>query len=194
MNNLPNILICGKMASGKTSLRNLIMSIYPQYEHRAFGDKVKDIAHDLFSMDKDKSKKDRDLLVGIGTKMREINPDVWANYVRNSIKPNDNIIIDDLRYKNELKVIQKLPKPWFIIKIRISPELQLKRLKKTYPKTWKTHLGNIKHHSEIEEFNDLKGDLIINMDLYDTTFPNIKKFNKYYSDVIKYELNKSKNK
>ena len=158
MNNLPNILICGKMASGKTSLRTLIMSIYPQYEHRAFGDKVKDIAHDLFSMDKDKSKKDRDLLVGIGTKMREINPDVWANYVRNSIKPNDNIIIDDLRYKNELKVIQKLPKPWFIIKIRISPELQLKRLKKTYPKTWKTHMGNIKHHSEIEEFDDLKGD------------------------------------
>ena len=192
MNNLPNILICGKMVSGKTSLRNLIMSIYPQYEHRAFGDKVKDIAHDLFSMDKDKSKKDRDLLVGIGTKMREINPDVWANYVRNSIKPNDNIIIDDLRYKNELKVIQKLPKPWFIIKIIISPDLQLKRLKKTYPKTWKTHLGNIKHHSEIEEFNDLKGDLIINMDLYDTTFPNIKKFNKYYSDVIKYELNKNK--
>ena len=192
MNNLPNILICGKMVSGKTSLRNLIMSIYPQYEHRAFGDKVKDIAHDLFSMDKDKSKKDRDLLVGIGTKMREINPDVWANYVRNSIKPNDNIIIDDLRYKNELKVIQKLPKPWFIIKIIISPDLQLKRLKKTYPHTWKTHLGNIKHHSEIEEFNDLKGDLIINMDLYDTTFPNIKKFNKYYSDVIKYELNKNK--
>ena len=192
MNNLPNILICGKMVSGKTSLRNLIMSIYPQYEHRAFGDKVKDIAHDLFSMDKDKCKKDRDLLIVIGTKMREINPDVWANYVGNSIKPNDNIIIDDLRYKNELKVVQKLPKPWFIIKIRISPDLQLKRLKKTYPKTWKTHLGNIKHHSEIEEFNDLKGDLIINMDLYDTTFPNIKTFNKYYSDVIKYELNKNK--
>jgi energy-coupling factor transporter ATP-binding protein EcfA2 len=190
---LPNVLICGKMGSGKTSLRNLIMSIYPQYENRAFGDKVKDLAYDLFSMDKDKCKKDRDLLIAIGTKMREINPDVWANYVGNSIKPDDNIIIDDLRYENELKVIMELPKPWFIIKIKISPELQLKRLKKTYPETWETHWENTKHHSETATFPDLKYNLVLNMDLYERTFPNVKLFNDFYADIIRFELSNHNN-
>ena len=47
---LPNIIICGKMASGKTTIKDIIMSLYPEYKHMAFGQKVKDVAKDLFNM------------------------------------------------------------------------------------------------------------------------------------------------
>jgi uridine kinase len=60
--------ICGKMCSGKTTLANYILSKNPNYKKFSFADKLKEIAKDLFFMEK----KNRNLLINIGTKMREI--------------------------------------------------------------------------------------------------------------------------
>ena len=38
----------------------------------------------------------------IGTKMREIDKDIWIKYILKNIKNEDSIIIDDVRYLNEL--------------------------------------------------------------------------------------------
>jgi len=160
---LPNILICGKMCSGKSTLCSSIREMYPQYIKTAFASKVKEIAKDLFFMDE--NIKDRDLLINIGSKMREINPDVWVDYVIKNCKADENIIIDDLRYYNEYeKIINTSGKRWVIIYLKISHKLQLERLKKTYPENWQEHLKHINHHSETLDYDKLKYDLVINVD------------------------------
>ena len=49
--------------------------------------------------------KNRELLQSIGTKMREIDEDIWIKYVLKNNK--NNIIIDDLRYPNELEALKR---------------------------------------------------------------------------------------
>ena len=99
-----NIAITGKMCAGKTTLANHIKDKFPEqnYVVNSFSTKVKDIAKDLFGM----RDKDRILLQQIGTKMREIRDDVWINYIFN--KNYNNVIIDDVRYVNELKIAKKI--------------------------------------------------------------------------------------
>ena len=38
--------------------------------------------------------------------MREIDPDVWINYVLNRTKNEQYLIVDDVRYKNEIKALK----------------------------------------------------------------------------------------
>ena len=91
------IAIHGPMCSGKTTISNIIKEFDNSYKTYSFGLKVKDIAIDLFNMEG----KNRSLLINVASKMREIDPDVWAKYVINKIENEKNIncIIDDLRFK-----------------------------------------------------------------------------------------------
>ena len=57
-----------------------------------------------------------------------------------------NIVIDDLRYPNELEMLRKYN--FTIIKLCISRSLQTERLKITYPKTYKEHLERLDHKPE----------------------------------------------
>ena len=100
------IAILGKMCSGKTTTSNFIIDYLKNNENIiikkvSFATKVYDIAYDLFDM----KIKNRELLQSIGTKMREIDEDIWIKYVLKNNK--NNIIIDDLRYPNELKALKK---------------------------------------------------------------------------------------
>ena len=92
------IAIIGKMCSGKTTIANLIIDKDKSYKRLSFGQKVKDLAVELFNM----KGKDRSLLINFANKMREIDSDVWGNYIINNNKDIDNCIIDDIRYQNEL--------------------------------------------------------------------------------------------
>ena len=71
------IAIYGPMCSGKTTVATIIQSIENRYSIYSFGQKIKDLAVELFDM----KKKDRSLLIAIGSKMREINENVWAEYI-----------------------------------------------------------------------------------------------------------------
>ena len=77
------IAVTGKMCSGKTTLCNYLCELEPRFEIFSFGKKVKDVASDLFQMDP--LIKDRTLLTSIGQKMREIDSEVWINYILISI-------------------------------------------------------------------------------------------------------------
>ena len=90
------IAIVGKMCSGKTTIANIIMNMNPNYQRYSFGQKVKDVAVDLFHM----KGKDRSLLVKIGGYMRDIDPDVWVDYFMKQIIDVEDCIIDDIRYQN----------------------------------------------------------------------------------------------
>jgi dephospho-CoA kinase len=155
------IAITGKMCSGKTTLANMIMQIDSRYEKFSFGQKVKDIAFELFYMNPEF--KDRTLLTNIGTKMRDINPNVWINYILNQTKHKKYCIIDDLRYQNEYESLVK--DGWIIIKLNISDKIQEERIKNLYS-NFEDHLQNRNHLSEQNNFEWMNNspDLIIQSD------------------------------
>jgi cytidylate kinase len=136
------IAIHGKMCYGKTTLANIIKEFDNDYKILSFGQKVKDIAKDLFNM----KYKDRTLLTSIGTKMREIDSDVWTNYTINMGKSYDKVVIDDLRYQNEHDVCIK--NGYKIIVLTLPKDIQIERLKVCYPDNFKDHIDNSKHESE----------------------------------------------
>ena len=114
------LAICGKMCSGKSTLAKMICEIDSRYKIYSFGKKVKHVASDLFDMDP--LHKDRTLLTSIGTKMRDIDPDVWVNYVIKETQDQTHCIIDDLRYQNEYDALVK--HGWICNSICIRPEVQ----------------------------------------------------------------------
>ena len=137
------IAITGKMCYGKTILANIIKEYNNEYQIFSFGQKVKDIAIDLFDM----QNKNRSLLTNIGTKMREIDPDIWAKNIIKKCEGLDNVIIDDLRYQNEYEYLLK--HDFKIIILTLSPKIQIERIKKLYPENYQDHLNNMCHVSEI---------------------------------------------
>tara|TARA_B110000977_G_C10956887_1_gene446964 strand:+ start:436 stop:945 length:510 start_codon:yes stop_codon:yes gene_type:complete len=136
------IAIHGKMCYGKTTLANIIKQLDNSYEILSFGQKVKDIAKDLFNM----QHKDRTLLTSIGSKMREIDSDVWANYTIEKSKDYDKVIIDDLRYQNEHDLCMK--NGYKIIVLTLPKDIQIERLKTCYPDNYMDHIDNSEHESE----------------------------------------------
>ena len=143
------IAITGKMCSGKSTLAKIIQKLYPEYKIFSYGGKVKQLATDLFNMDQ----KDRSLLINVATKMREINEDVWSNYVLNQTKNEDNCIIDDLRFQNELDGLMNDDSDWIIIQLDISLELQTSRIMDIYKDKYEDHILNRKHISEKSMLN-----------------------------------------
>ena len=96
-------------------------------KHISFGGKVKDIARDLFKMEG----KDRSLLISVASKMREIDPDVWAKYVVFDIERENKqkCIIDDLRFQNEADYL----KDWTFISLTTPKDVRIERDKKFIP-------------------------------------------------------------
>ena len=148
------IAITGKMCSGKTTLSNYLCEIEPKFQVFSFGKKVKQVASDLFDMDP--LVKDRSLLTSIGQKMREIDSDVWVNYVINQCKDIEYCLIDDLRYQNEYEALAK--NNWKIIQLTISDDLQEERIRNIYPDNYQDHLKNRDHESERNSFDWMNQD------------------------------------
>ena len=88
------IAISGPMCSGKSTMAKLICSLDDNYKIYSFGQKIKDLAKELFDMG---DIKDRSLLINIANKMKDINQNVWINYILKECK-DENCIIDDLRF------------------------------------------------------------------------------------------------
>lgn len=166
------IAITGKMCSGKSTIAQFIQSTDNQYQIFSFGKKVKEVASDLFKMNPEH--KDRTLLTSIGTKMREIDPDIWTKYIIHQTKDTNFCIIDDLRYQNEYEYLIK--NNFKIIQLIVSPEIQEERIKKIYPNNYQDHLNNRNHISEKNEFHWTENhlpDLIIDSSQSVQTIENI---------------------
>ena len=157
------IAISGKMCSGKSFITNLLIKHFEKenkhFKKLSFADDVYKIARELFNM----KTKNRELLQSIGTKMREIDKDIWAKSTIERSKKLQNVIIDDLRYPNELKYLKK--NNFILIRLNISKEEQMKRLKETYPNTFHQHIENINHHSEtsLDNVSNNEFDIIFNI-------------------------------
>ena len=141
------IAIAGKICSGKSFLAKLIANetnanIY------SFGKPVKKYAREILNM----NYKDRRLLQLFGEKMKDIDKNIWIKHTFKEIdrdlflKKQLNIVIDDLRFRNEAKYLQD--KNFTIIKLNIDSQLQIERIHKTYSNNASEHINNLKHQSE----------------------------------------------
>ncbi len=139
--------IHGPMCSGKTTISEIIKGHDSEYKTYSFGGKVKDIARDLFKMEG----KDRSLLISVASKMREIDPDVWAKYVVSDIERENKqkCIIDDLRFQNEADYL----KDWTFISLTTPKGVRIERIKKLYPNNYEDHIKNMNHISETDSIN-----------------------------------------
>lgn len=122
------IIFTGHMASGKsyysTLLKTQLEKINKEnnnnkvsnyfFKEAHIAGKLKEVAKDVFGM----KEKDRRLLQMLGSKMREIDPDVWIKYISRQISNDINegqktgikdvYIIDDVRFKNEIDYLKKI--------------------------------------------------------------------------------------
>ena len=159
-----NIGICGKMFSGKTTLANILIEKY-NFKRVAFGDKVKLFANEVKKVSE--NFKDRELLQTIGDGARNIiNPNIWIDALFYTIDNDKNketlYVCDDIRYKNEADALKE--KGWKIIKLEISDEEQMKRMKLKYPDSWEVHWERRNHNSEIH-IDKIKADFALSTDI-----------------------------
>jgi len=134
--------ICGKMASGKTTLAKGFEE--EGYQIISLADEVKRVGRELFNM----TGKDRPLLQQIGMKMREIRPSVWLDALMKQAENYPHVVCDDVRFINEAKTLKE--NGWYLIKIEIDENLQRNRLMMTYPDHWDKHWDNRHDSSEAE--------------------------------------------
>lgn len=149
------IAIHGPMCSGKTTISNIIKEYDDEYNIYSFGGKIKEIAQDLFKM----NGKDRTLLITIAKKMKEIDSNIWINYIIDKINHDnsDKCIIDDLRFQNEIDNLNG----WKIISLTTPKEVRIKRIMATYKDNYKDHLKNIDDISETSDIKFPKGTIYI---------------------------------
>ena len=175
------IAICGKMGSGKTTLANNIIVNHPYFLKRSLAEGVKNFAR--FVYDIPEGKKDRVLFQKIGDGARnELFEDIWITTMLRQCNSEEYIIVDDVRYYNE--VIKLEEQGWNIIKINISNDLQEQRIKRTYPDDWKTHLSSRKHNSETEMDTIPKDLFNLILEAKDDS-TNDKKINVFISNKLK---------
>lgn len=142
------IAICGKMASGKTTIADALCQELG-FKRFSLAGGVKDLANFLFDIPE--GHKDRVAYQKVGDGARKtLYPDIWIDVLKGRINESNPsyVVVDDVRYLNE---VQKLRQSgWYIIKVEIDDELQIQRLKETYPDDWEVHADSRNHPSEAE--------------------------------------------
>ena len=164
------IAISGKMCSGKSFCSKVIAEKYPQFKTFSFANKLKKTAHELFFQDfkiKEGGEhtisqmyKNRRLYVDLGQRMREIDPNVWINHVLKDTNGVQFALIDDLRFKNEMKALKM--NGWKTVRLNVSRELQVERLKNTYS-NYHHHLSKIDSSPEVDldDVGEAEYDLVL---------------------------------
>lgn len=119
--------VAGYKGSGKDTIANVLQTSFG-FEKMSFAQPIKDIVHSTFGIDKailsgDGGEREfreevlpgwfylspRDMMQKIGMAFRdELHKDIWVKVLENKIKSvKQNIVIPDVRFKNELELINK---------------------------------------------------------------------------------------
>ena len=119
--------VAGYKGAGKDTIANVLQTSFG-FEKMSFAQPIKDIVHNTFGIDKailsgDDGEREfretsipewfylspRDMMQKIGMAFRDnLNKDIWVKVLENKIKSvKQNIVIPDVRFKNELELINK---------------------------------------------------------------------------------------
>lgn len=106
------LLLSGHAENGKTTVALMVKDILESKGKKvlkiAYGDLVKHLCAKYFNWDGRKDEKGREILQQIGTNViRERNPNYWVDFVINFVKlfeeEYDYVIVEDLRFLNEVE-------------------------------------------------------------------------------------------
>lgn len=132
---IPCFIFIGGFGSGKSyyaeHMRELIEKEYGVKVHRvSMATKIKEVATDVFGM----KEKDRRLLQQLGTKLRELNQDVWINYLIRDIMRNEKIpfMMDDIRLPREAEVFRNTFPNVVIVRLNTPDEKRMETYQKVY--------------------------------------------------------------
>jgi cytidylate kinase len=148
------IAITGKICSGKSTLANKLKDKL-KLEKYSFADNVKKYAKEIFEMEY----KDRKLIQDFAEKMKELDNNIWIKQLDKEIKDKTHIVIDDLRFENEYNYLKA--NNYYIIKLVIHKNQQIKRIEDLYKDKAHEHLARLEHISECN-IDRLNADLTIN--------------------------------
>jgi len=130
------VLLVGTICAGKTTIAAAIKTNLGVDFRKSvvcpLANKLKSLATELYGMDS--QKKDRVLLQTLGKSLRNIDPDVFVNYVlKERIKYETDVIfiVDDGRYLNELRKFKAAN--FLIIGLRVDEAIRMARIKSLYP-------------------------------------------------------------
>ena len=153
------IALIGKICSGKSFISSYLEK-NSKFKVYSFGCAVKQYAKEIFQL----NSKNRKIIQDFAQKMKEIDENVWINYVIDKINKDNakNIIVDDVRFPNEYEILKKMD--FIFIKLNISEELQRIRIKNTYKEDYEIHLERINNISE-KYINDLSSNYTLNITL-----------------------------
>lgn len=130
------IFLMGKQRSGKDTVADYLSQEYG-FTKLALADGVYEIAHDFFKM----KEKDRELLINIGQKMREIDPDVWIkrvwSYIERIRSWKKLVALDSLKQGSSHRVLSprfvipdvRLPNEWEFFQDRGGVAMEVKASK-----------------------------------------------------------------
>jgi len=122
------LAFCGYAGSGKTTLAKYFVKHYG-FKHVSFANAVKDLAKKLFpefKYEKPLTETERYTLIAIAEAIKTIDLYYWVKQVENQIKKDENIVLDDLRFKFEEVELRKYG--FHIVMIYCPPEERAKRL------------------------------------------------------------------
>ena len=155
------VAICGKMASGKTTLADALINGLG-FEKFSLARPVKDFAHFLFDIPQGFKDREKFQKVGDGAR-KTLYADIWIDVLKGRVAEAESnfAVVDDVRYQNE--VVKLKSAGWVLVKIDISDDLQIERLKKTYPDNGESHADSRNHPSEaeVDTIDDNLFDLVI---------------------------------
>ena len=160
------IALSGKMASGKSSVVNIIKEKYntKQVKTVSIAYSLKKFCHDWYGMSLDEDKKDRDLLIKVANQMRSIDIDVFIKKAISEAKSLegkcDIVCIDDLRFPNEPMLLKEAG--FKLYRINCSEETRKHRLIKKYGvEGSRQHILKMRDPSEFQLDNFKKFDVIL---------------------------------
>jgi len=150
------IALNGKIGSGKSWIAEKLSSDN-NFFRTSFAFRIKELAIELFDM----KGKDRDLLVEFGEKVKTIDSKVWINRTLRECEGKTNIVIDDMRFKDEFDTLKE--QGWILIKINISEEERIININSKYGKDANKHLKYIESYTEnaLSNVEDSQFDLVL---------------------------------
>ncbi len=141
----------GKAYSGKSSCAKYLASKH-NMSILSFATILKETCKEVFDM----QVKDRSLLQKVGSALRDINKNVFVDYLERKIEKigySVGICIDDLRYKNEFEMLQR--QNFILVKLIVDEEILKERALKLTGQIMTTE--QINHPSETDLDNIYHG-------------------------------------
>lgn len=146
------IALVGKMRSGKDTVASLLLE--KGFTQIAFGDGIREIVAEYFP-EALLEGKPRSHYQKIGQWLRELNNDVWINYVDRKSKDWESVLVSDCRQLNEAKYLRD--QGYMILKVYADDEVRKQRIIES-GETFSPELFN---HETEQQVDSIEYDLLL---------------------------------